>query len=193
MFPFKHAHFALTIRGMEWWQTLIVAAVPAVVTAAALLYQTHQNNDREDKRRTAEAEERDKDRKHQLQIAASERQHVVTDAWRDDRKNAHAEAFAALDDDHRQFVVGLVVPMRITPEMLKAQARSRAGVSVVKLYGSQAAASLAAQAHTKLAQIQAEMGLFGVRTDGLAGKLSDASNEIEMYVAAARRELETNS
>lgn len=174
---------------MAWWGAVIEGFVPAAVAAGALLFQSHRTERREDRRRKEDAGERDKERQHALQLADVARRQSVTDAWREDRKKAHAEAFAALVDYRRTFYV---LNLQITPEMLKAQARSRAAVSVVKLYAGDAAASWAASAHTKLVEIQAAIGLVGGALDGAAGLLQEASTEIEFYVGWARRELETN-
>ena len=62
---------------MEWWQTLIIATAPALVTLLGLLYQQRSNNEREDRRRAEDATQRERDRQHQAEQATSERNHQV--------------------------------------------------------------------------------------------------------------------
>jgi hypothetical protein len=81
---------------MEWWQTLIVALVPVVVTSLALIYQQRRADDREAARRRADADDRVRERQHQRELAAHERTHAVSDTWREERKTAHAEAISVL-------------------------------------------------------------------------------------------------
>lgn len=62
---------------MTWWQTLIVATVPAFVTLVGLMIQQANNNRREDRRRDEDAQQRERDRKHQSEQAEAERNHQV--------------------------------------------------------------------------------------------------------------------
>jgi hypothetical protein len=92
---------------MEWWQTMLIAAVPAAVTAVSVLWTSARAQRREDARRAQESAEREAERSHQRRLAASGHEHEIRKAelehghglrtgWRDERKAAHAEVLAAL-------------------------------------------------------------------------------------------------
>lgn len=88
---------------MEWWQTLIVATVPALITALALVVQQRWSVNTELKR----LEQLDKDRQHARDMASDERaaaaaavsaEHTrsLQALWRDDRRRAHEHLIAEL-------------------------------------------------------------------------------------------------
>jgi hypothetical protein len=190
--------------GMEWWQTVIVGLAPAVVTALALIYQQRRADEREGQRRRDERAERSEERQHQVELAKRDRRYVVTDAWRDDRKSAHAEAIAALDEysyglwrarvplgaQSHPFVKS---PEPISNEELQsARDRSTAAVSVVRLLASDAASEQASLAHQKLSEIASALTLAGENVGGLSRLHGEATTAVSEYVRAARRELETD-
>jgi hypothetical protein len=104
---------------MEWWQTLIVAAVPAAVAAASLIIQAVMNNQRESERVGQEAAERDKERTHAEAMAREAREHEqeVAAAQRKDDADAelkalHVEMLTALDEIY----VKLLAHRRLTQQ-----------------------------------------------------------------------------
>ncbi len=93
---------------MEWWQTLMVAAVPAAVTAISVLWANAGERRRDVERHRVEVAERSEERRHSRELAelahrhdldSAELQHgrQLRDRWRDERKAAHAAVLAALD------------------------------------------------------------------------------------------------
>ncbi|SEE91041.1 hypothetical protein [Jiangella alba] len=90
---------------MEWWQTLIIAAVPTIVTAASLVIQSMMNNGREDRRLAADAKHREEERAHaetmareardtEREVAATQRKDDADAGW----SAAHVEMLTALDE-----------------------------------------------------------------------------------------------
>jgi hypothetical protein len=186
---------------MTWQQTLVVALIPSAITAISLIVQQLITNGREAERLRHEERERQKEREHALDLAAKQRSYAVTDAWREDRKAAHKEAYAALVEYQREFrlrnfTMQMMSSRRtgkiISPTVLEAQARSSAAVSIIKLIGGKDAAKWAAEAYRKLSTIQTRISIEGKATDRLE-LVNKVSEDIDEYVACARRELETDN
>ena len=69
---------------MTWWQTLLVATIPILLTLVI-------TNWAESRRRKQDAAERDKDREDQARQRELARRDVVQDAWRTDKMQAHRD------------------------------------------------------------------------------------------------------
>ena len=69
---------------MTWWQTLLVATVPVLLTLVI-------TNWAETRRRTQDAAERAKDREDQERQRELARRDAVQDAWRTDKMQAHRD------------------------------------------------------------------------------------------------------
>jgi uncharacterized membrane protein len=72
------------LAGVTWWQTLLVAVVPVLVTLIVTSWA-------ESRRRREDADQREKERKAQDAHREQERRRAVQDAWRTDKLQAHRE------------------------------------------------------------------------------------------------------
>ncbi len=69
---------------MTWWQTLLIAVVPVLVTLVI-------TNWAESRRRREDADQREKEREAQAAQREQERRHAVQDAWRTNKMQAHQD------------------------------------------------------------------------------------------------------
>lgn len=128
-----------TLAGVEWWQTLLVAAVAPAVTAVALVWQNRENNKRDDRRRADDAAERERERQASAAREANARRHSIRDHWREERKEAHAAYLATIESANTQFerqILGLSIDddsAGISNEMVQEVRESLAAVQILSL------------------------------------------------------------
>lgn len=116
----------ITITCMTWQQTLVVALIPAAITAASLIIQSLINNSREAKRLKHEEGEREKERKHAEAMADRVRAQDREDAEsKGQNKSAaqlralHVEMLTAMDEiynkllSHRRLAEGATPTTRV--------------------------------------------------------------------------------
>jgi len=187
---------------MEWWQTLIVAAVPAAVTLAGVLFQQARADRRELAYRKADRDERTREQELAAKEAARSRQYALDDSWRVERRNAHAELIGGFDrcfSDMLDFVYSAreappdekcgpwETPV-LSLELSKDLNRSKV---LVDLLASDAAQTAADNVYQAIQDIDSAAGL-GLRTNRHVGeRYDDFHRFMDQYRDAARRDIGT--
>ncbi|SEE91023.1 hypothetical protein [Jiangella alba] len=194
---------------MEWWQTLIVgvvvATVPAIGTAVSLIYQQRRADQRESQRRKEDAEEREKDRQHVREDAATERKNALLDAWREDRKAAHATAYNAMDEyllglHNFSGGPGLAGLMQLVnkgvygaPNLNELRNQARLAVSALRLVAGSDAARGAQECMEAIHLVYAAIVTRSQIEPQMGERLRAARTSLDAYLELARRDLETDT
>lgn len=94
---------------MEWWAALIVAGVPALITAVSLIVQQRANTsaaERADERRSSDAEAERKHQERMLEVsnehaheqAEQDHRRQAREAWKTDRRASHTRLLTRLEE-----------------------------------------------------------------------------------------------
>lgn len=87
---------------MEWWQTMLVAVAPAVVTVLGLQFQLHQTTRREQVRRRDDTQLSEAIAQRQVEDRQQDRRDAVDAHWRDERLARFTRVFDVLTKMTRQ-------------------------------------------------------------------------------------------
>lgn len=163
------------------------------MTAAALLWQTRVNNDREDRRIALESTERDQARRHS-----------VRDHWREERKEAHtallADFEAAAKDLSRQTRREEDEPSGVSEALTQRLSEHFATVQMLSLGDTRTAAEKAFEAFARADNEAWTFALIGGITeaddDEMRVKAQTAVLEfrkvVALYLDAVRKEIGTD-
>lgn len=155
---------------MTWWQTLIVAVVPVLLTLLI-------TNWAESKRRAQDATQRELDRQVEAHHRAEARRHALDDHWRAARLNAHRAMLGSLQNcarrmrgmlriaknmshsgEHRLSDLGELIGTGLDElELDELKAVDRA-ILDVRMYGSEAARTQAGLARDELRRLHHALG-----------------------------------
>ncbi len=189
---------------MEWWQTLLVAAVPAAVTLGGVLYQQARADRRELAYRKADREERAREQELAAKSSARDRQHALDDSWRLERRDAHAELLSVFDrcfSEMLEFVFAAeeappeekcgVWPTPILPrELGEDLLRSK---SLVDLLASDVARTAADEVYQAVQDIDTAAALGMRKNSNVRKRYHDFHHFMREYRDAARRDIGTSA
>jgi hypothetical protein len=194
---------------MTWWQTLIVATVPALVALGGLLIQLKITNAAEQRRRELEDEQREKDRERADAALAETRRNSLEDYWREARHRTHVETLSILKSACERLYETLTQMQESGGEVEQSMeptlgAEAMRLVTEVQLMGSDEASQAAGNALKVLVSLnlcvlvaasERRMGteMRASKADELAvERYGAALDAIETYRKAVRRDLGTS-